>query len=305
MEAAMKKYWWFETKWHQKMDKAMQISGKGRRTREAYARAMRMLVEYYDKTPDKISEHELQDYFIHRQQVTGWAPATMRICYTGIRFFYQHVLRRDWHILTILKTKHEKRLPAVLTKEEVRLILSHVVTFHNYSYLSTVYSCGLRLQEALYLQTADIDGKRKIIHVHRGKGCKDRYVPLPDSTLLLLRRYWKTHQNAKLIFPALGRGRNKGPTATTPMAIESVQGAFRQAKCKAGINKRRVSVHTLRHSYATHLLEEGINIRTIQEYLGHAQLETTMVYLHLTRAGKENACRMINNIMGGLEHGYH
>lgn len=301
----MKKYWWFETKWHQKMDKAMQVSGKGRRTRQAYARAMRMLVEHYDKTPDKISEDELQDYFIHRQKVSGWAPATMRICYTGIRFFYRHVLRRDWHVLTILKTKREKRLPSVLTREEVRRIFSHITTFHNYTYLTTVYSCGLRLQEGLFLQTADIDGKRKIIHVHRGKGCKDRYVPLPDSTLLLLRRYWKTHRNSKLIFPALGRGLNTGPTATTPMAIESVQGAFRDAKNKADINKRRVSVHTLRHSYATHLLEAGVNIRTIQEYLGHAQLETTMVYLHLTRVGKENACRMINNIMGGLEHGYH
>jgi integrase len=301
----MKKYWWFETKWHQKMVKALQVSGKGERTQEAYVRAMRMLVEHYDKTPDKITEDELQDYFIHRQNVTKWAPATLRICYTGIKFFFMHVLKKDWHLLTILKTKHEKRLPAVLSEEEVRRVFSCITTFHNYAYLSTVYSCGLRLQEALYLQTSDIDGQRRIIHVHRGKGCKDRYVPLPDSTLLLLRKYWKTHCNKELLFPALGRGNIQGLTSSTPMAIDSVQGAFRKAKFKAGINKRRVSVHTLRHSYATHLLEAGVNIRTIQQYLGHSRLETTMVYLHLTRKGQEDACRMINKVMGGLEHGYH
>ena len=126
----MKKYWWFETKWHQKMVKALQVSGKGERTQEAYVRAMRMLVEHYDKTPDKITEDELQDYFIHRQNVTKWAPATLRICYTGIKFFFMHVLKKDWHLLTILKTKHEKRLPAVLSKEEVRRVFSCITTFH-------------------------------------------------------------------------------------------------------------------------------------------------------------------------------
>ncbi len=301
----MEKHRWFETTWHQKMVKALQVNGKGDSTRDAYVRAMRMLVEHYDKTPDKITEDKLQDYFIYRQDVSNWAPSTMRICYTGIKFFYLHVLKRDWHLLTLLKTKYEKPLPSVLSNEEVRRIFSRIKTFHNYAFLSTVYSCGLRLQEGLYLQTSDIDGIRKIIHVHSGKGCKDRYVPLPDSTLLLLRNYWKTHRNKTLIFPALGRGLKQGATAQNPMSIETVQSAFKKAKVSAGINKRKVSVHTLRHSYATHLLEAGVNIRTIQQYLGHAQLETTMVYLHLTHAGQENACRLINSIMGGLEHGYH
>lgn len=214
---------------------------------KAYVRSMRMLVEHYDKIPDKITEDELQDYFIYRQEASNWAPATMRICYTGIKFFYIHVLKRDWHLLTLLKTKHEKRLPTILFKEEVRRIFSSIITFHNYAYLATVYSCGLRLQEGLHLQISDIDGTRKIIHVHCGKGCKDRYVPLPDSTLLLLRCYWKTHRNNKLIFPALGRGQNQGATATTPMAIASVQGALKKTNCKASIKKRSVSVHTFRH----------------------------------------------------------
>ena len=133
----MEKHRWFETTWHQKMVKALQVNGKGDSTRDAYVRAMRMLVEHYDKTPDKITEDKLQDYFIYRQDVSNWAPSTMRICYTGIKFFYLHVLKRDWHLLTLLKTKYEKPLPSVLSKEEVRRIFSRIKTFHNYAFLSS------------------------------------------------------------------------------------------------------------------------------------------------------------------------
>jgi site-specific recombinase XerD len=230
--------------------------------------------------------------------VTGWAPATMRICYTGVKFFFKNVLKREWHLLNIAQARREKRLPAVLSREEVKRIMDKVDTFHNQAYLQTVYSCGLRLQEGLYLQIADIDGARKMIHVHRGKGAKDRYVPLPEATLDLLRRYWSTHRNPKLIFPAVGRTRNQGPNSTIPMSIEGVQGGFRRAKIAAGITKKGVSVHTLRHSYATHLLEAGVNLRVIQKNLGHANIETTMIYLHLTTKGMEDAYRIINSVMG-------
>ena len=138
-----------------------------------------------------------------------------------------------------------------------------------------------------------------MIHIHRGKGAKDRYVPLPESTYALLRRYWTTHRNKRLIFPAVGRGGVNGPTSELPMSIEGVQGALRRAKVVAGINKKGVSVHTLRHSYATHLLEAGVNLRVIQKNLGHANIETTMIYLHLTNAGMEDAYRIINSVMQG------
>jgi len=196
----------------------------------------------------------------------------------------------------------QQRLPAVLSVEEVRSILNCVKTFQNYAYLSTVYSCGLRLHEALHLEVSDIDGNRMMIHVHRGKGAKDRYVPLPQSTLLLLRRYWRTHHHPRLLFPALGRNGNGAKDAQFPMAKSSVQGAFRRAKLAAGIHKKAVSVHTLRHSYATHLLEAGVNLRVIQRYMGHAQIETTMVYLHLTQKGQEDASQLINQVMEGLDH---
>ncbi len=290
--------------WYDETARALQLAGKGTRTQECYIRAVRMLSEFYNKHPAKITEIELQDYFLHRQNVTKWAPATMGIAHYGIRFFYQNVIRRDWPTLGLIKAKREKRLPAILSIDEVRAILSKIRRFHNYAFLSTVYACGFRLQEALYLQIGDIDANRMMIHVHRGKGAKDRYVPLPDSTLELLRKYWKTHENPLLLFPALGRNMKNGHKAEVPMAISSVQGAFRKAKKRTGIVKRRVSVHTLRHCYATHLLEAGVNVRIVQRNLGHSNLETTMAYLHLTKMGMENACDLINSIMGGLENGH-
>ncbi len=293
----MEKYSWFKTEWHVQFDKSMQVSGLGERSRQVYTRAMRLLVEHCDKTPDRITEEELLNYFIHRQEVSGWSPATMRICHAGIKFFFKHVLKREWHLLVLARAQREKRLPAVLSREEVKKVLSQVTTFHNYVYLTTVYTCGLRLQEGLFLEVADIDGPRKMIHIHRGKGAKDRYVPLPEFTYALLRRYWVTHRNPRLIFPAVGRGLQMAPISQEPMSIDGVQGAFRRAKFDAAIKKRGVSVHTLRHSYATHLLEAGVNLRVIQKYLGHSSIETTMVYLHLTNKGMEDAYQIINAVM--------
>ena len=286
--------------WYENSVKALQLNGKGERTQQSYTRAVRMLTEFYDKTPDLISEEELQEYFLHRKNVNKWSPNTMRICYCGIRFFFENVLKRDWHILGILRAQSERRLPAVLSQEEVRSLLARVKTPQNHAFLTTVYSCGLRLQEGLHLEVSDIDSDRMMIHVHRGKGAKDRYVPLPQATLGLLRRYWVTHRNARLLFPALGRNGKGAKDGATPMAKSSVQGAFRYAKFEAGIRKKSVSVHTLRHSYATHLLEAGVNLRVIQRYMGHTQLETTMVYLHLTQKGQEDAVKLIDQVMEGL-----
>ncbi len=193
--------------------------------------------------------------------------------------------------------QHETRLPCVLTKLEINRILKKIRTFHNRAYFITVYSCGLRLQEGLHLQVSDIDGDRKMIHVHRGKQAKDRYAPLPNETYLLLRQYWAPHRNPVLIFVATGRNGKGASTAKKPMAIDSVQGALRKARFEAGIKKRRVTTHTFRHSYAAHLLEAGVNLRVIQKYLGHARLETTMIYLHLTQKGNENAAKIVNDIM--------
>lgn len=288
------------TDWSERMIKTLQLNGKGERTQESYVRTVRMLTEFYHKTPDAVTEDELREYFLHRKNVSLWAPKTMRICYCGIRFFYTNVLQHDWHIFNILRAQTEHRLPSVLSEEEVRKILSCVNTAHNHAYLTTVYSCGLRLHECLHLEVSDIDSSRKMLHVHRGKGAKDRYVPLPESTLHILRQHWKTHRHPHLIFPAIGRNGKQASSTTLTMAKSSVQGAFRRAKKQAGITKKNVCIHTLRHSYATHLLEAGVNLRSIQQFLGHARLETTMVYLHLTNKGQQDAWEKINDLMKEL-----
>jgi site-specific recombinase XerD len=279
---------------------ALQLSGKGERTQASYVREVRLLAQFYHKSPDRISEQELQRYFLHRKNVDGLAPTSMRICYSGIRFFYQHVLQRDWHTLALLRVQTTHRLPAVLSVEEVKRLLTSATPFHNQAYFTTVYSLGLRLHEGLFLQVSDIDGQRLQVHIHRGKGAKDRYVPLPADTLALLRTYWKTHRHPTWLFPATGRDPTQSPTAASPMSRSSVQGAFRKAKQRAGITKTGVAIHTLRHSSATHLLEAGVHPRLIQRSLGHTQLETTLLYLHLTPKGHEDAYERLNALMHGL-----
>jgi integrase/recombinase XerD len=284
----------------QQMITALHLSGKGERTQEASVREVRLLAQFYHKSPDRIAEQELQHYFLHRKNVDGLAPASMRICYSGIRFFSQHILKRDWSTLALLRAHTTPHLPAVLSVEEVRRLLAAATPFHNPVSFTTVYSLGLRLQEALFLQVADIDGQRLQVHVHRGKGAKDRYVPLPADTLALLRTSWNTPRHPTGLFPATGRDHPHSPTAASPMRRSSVQGAFRKAKQRAGLTKTGVAIHPLRHAYAPHLLEAGVNPRLIQRSLGHTQLETTMIYLHLTHKGQEEAYERLNALMHGL-----
>ena len=160
------------TDWYQKSINALSLNGKGERTQEAYSRALRMLSEFYGKRPEEITEAELEAYFLRRKNVDHWSPNTMRICYCGIRFYFVHVLQRNWQLFNTLRSQSESRLPAVLSREEVRALLSSVHTAHNRAFLSTVYACGLRLQEALHLEVSDIDSGRMMVHVHRGKGAK-------------------------------------------------------------------------------------------------------------------------------------
>ncbi len=289
------------TDWFQKSLDSLALAGKAERTREAYTRALRQLCEFHGgRRPESITEAELEAYFLHRKLHHRWSESTLRISYCAIRFYFVKVLGRNWQLFNYLRARVEARLPAILSTEEVQRLLGCVHTAHNRAFLSTIYACGLRLQEALHLEVSDIDAARMMIHVHRGKGAKDRYVPLPHSTLTRLRAHWQTHRHARLLFPAQGRDCRSASSSNTPMAKSSVQGAFRRAKHEAGITKRAVSVHTLRHCYATHLLEAGVNLRVIQHHLGHTSIETTMVYLHLTHKGTEDAYALIDTVMKDL-----
>jgi integrase/recombinase XerD len=281
----------------QQMTAALELNGKSPATVEAYVREVALVAKFYRKRPDLISEEELVRYLLHRKNVNKLAPTSMRICYSGLRFFYQRALGWDWKLFALLRARRELRRPSVLSRVEVHRLLEAAYPFHNRVYFTTVYSCGLRLHEGLHLEIGDVDSPRLMLHVHRGKGVRDRVLPLPEKTLLLLRQYWKTHRHPRLLFPATGQNHQQASTASSPMSRASVQGAFLKARLRAGIFKRGISLHSLRHSYATHLLEAGVPLPTIQRYLGHSSLETTTVYLHLTPAGQQQAVAHINRLL--------
>jgi integrase/recombinase XerD len=284
-----------------KMIEDMQLRGYAERTQKSYLRAVRLLSNYWHLPPDTISEQQVREYFLYCKNDQGWSAATMRIAYSGIKFFYTVTLPMDWETIQLLKVKRLTTPPTVLSIDEVRLILDTARTPQARAFLTTVYSCGLRLQEALNLEVRDIDSDRMTIRI-RGKGSKQRDVPLPRSTYQVLKNYWKTHRNPRLIFPALGRKHTGGHTATEPMARSSVQQLLRRILKELPKIKKHATLHSLRHSYATHLIEAGINLRIVQQYLGHASLETTMIYLHVTDMGNSDAAARINRLMGGFDH---
>jgi integrase/recombinase XerD len=280
-----------------RMTQDLQLAGLSDRTQDAYLRAVRQLADHFRTPPDRLTEPQLRDYFLHLKNDRHFASASLGIAYSGIKFFYSHTCPRDWPTLERLRVQREKRLPDVLSTDEVRQLIAAVRTRHNRIYFQTVYSLGLRLTEGLHLQVGDIDGARMMVHVHRGKGAKDRFVPLPTTTLKSLREYWATHRHRIWLFPATGRDHGQAARADGPMERSSVQGALRRVVRDLGFRKA-ISIHTLRHSYATHLLEAGVNLRLIQQYLGHSSLQTTMVYLHLTAASHEQARARIEELMG-------
>jgi site-specific recombinase XerD len=280
------------------MIECLQLRGFSRRTQEMYVRAVRLLAEHYHK-PDLITEEELRQYFLYVKNVKKWSRAASTISICGIKFFFQQTLNRDWTTLTFVRAPREKKLPVILTPGEVSKILGRVRLVRYRVCLWTIYSCGLRLQEGTHLQVRDIDSARKMVHVRHGKGAKDRYVPLPERTLEMLREYWATHRNPVLIFPAQGRSHGNLAKSTEPMAKSSIQKVFRAALKESGINKA-ACIHSLRHSWATTLLEAGLNLRLIQEYLGHNSPATTSVYTHLTARAEQLGAEAINRVMSDL-----
>jgi len=275
------------------------LRGMSERTQESYIRAVRKLEQFTDKNAYKVTEEELRKYFIDLLEVKKFSVAAFKIAFYGIRFYYTATLQRKWPLFDQVKPKDEKKLPVVLSTEEVRRLLGAVKLFRFYAFLSTVYSCGLRLQEALNLQVGDISKDRMVIHIRNGKGAGDRYVPLPHATLTILRKYWTTHKNKTLLFPGLGRTGKGDSTTTEPMSRTSVQKTMKLALADAGIVKK-AHIHTLRHSYATHLLEEGVSLKLIQQYLGHSLIQTTLIYVHLTKKCHDQAYTKIDRLMCNL-----
>jgi site-specific recombinase XerD len=277
----------------------LQLHGLSTSTQALYVQAVRHLAEYYRKPPDQITEEELRQYFLYLTNVKKVAPSTLRIALCGIKFFYERTLRRHWTTLELVRSQKEKKLPVVLTIDEVHRILGCVHHLRFQVCLSTIYACGLRIQEGVHLQVQDIEAERAVIHIRNGKGGKDRYVPLPQPILTLLRRYWVTHRHPLWIFPSRREAGYRLETAIKPMTVRAVQRAFEGALQESGVQKA-ATVHTLRHSWATHLLEAGVNLRAIQVYLGHASPNTTAIYTHLTPKTTEQATEAINQVLANL-----
>jgi len=277
----------------------MQLRGFAEKTQDAYLRAVRQLAEYYKKSPDTITEEELRRYFLYLKNVKQASRSTCTIALCSIKFFFQHTLGKEWTTFELVRPPKEKKLPVVLSVGEVQRVLSCVRLQHYRVCLSTIYACGLRLREGVHLRVIDIDSERMIIHVRKGKGSKDRYVPLPERILEMLRRYWVMHCHPVLLFPARTRMGIHPAAATASMDVSGVQRAFRAALKESGIQKH-ATVHTLRHSYATHLLEAGVSLRVIQANLGHGNPQTTTIYTHLTRKAEVPALEAINQALEGL-----
>jgi integrase/recombinase XerD len=277
----------------QKMLEDLQLRGLSVRTQEAYVQAVSQLAQHHHKPPDQISEEELRQYFLYLKNVRQVSRSTQTLALCALKFFYEHTLERTWHTLELIRPAKENKLPVVLSVEEVRQILGCV---HRQRYrvcLTTIYACGLRLLEGVRLPVKAIDGGRQLLHICQGKGGKDRYIPLPSACLKMLRGHWLTHRNPLWVFPSPFEEANQ------PMSESGVQRAFRAAVQESGIHKQ-ATVHTLRHSYATHLLEAGVNLRIIQSYLGHASPATTAIYTHLTATTDAQTSDTIDEMVASL-----
>jgi site-specific recombinase XerD len=280
----------------EKMRQDLQLAGLVEGTQGVYLRAVRQLAAHFHQPPDRLTEQQVRDYLLHLKNERRLSSASLQVVVSALKFLYIHTVPRDWKTLQQLRVPKQRSLPDVLTIDEVRRLIDTVRTLCFKTFFWTVYSLGLRLQEGLHLQVRDIDSQRMLVHVHLGKGAKDRYVPLPQRTLVILRQHWLTHRNPIWLFPAPRGDQRQATPTTSPMGHYGVQQAMRRVVRELNFRKT-VTIHTLRHSYATHLLEAGVNLRLIQQYLGHSSLQTTMVYLHVTSLGQEQARAVLESLM--------
>jgi site-specific recombinase XerD len=256
------------------MERDLQIRGFSRSTQQCYLARMKAMVRFFMRPPDELTLEDIHAYQLHltRDRKVCWAAFNQTVC--AIRFFYGVTLNRDWDIQRIPYQKTGRKLPVVLSCEEVSELFQVVTNLKHRAILMAAYAGGLRVSEVTHLRVSDIDGQRMMLRVEQGKGRQDRYVMLSHRLLAVLREYWKDYRTRHWLFT--------GQNPERPLTRGSVHKIFHKARLKAGITKK-VSVHGLRHSFATHLLESGINIRKIQLLLGHRSLRSTQIYTHVAR----------------------
>lgn len=280
------------TELRSRMKNDMTLYGYSEKTQKSYIHAVKCLSQYYNRSPDKISEEEVRRFFLHLLNERNYSRSYITISLCGIKFFYEKTLKRQWRIFKLVRPQNKKKLPIVLTIQEVRRILSLINIVKYQIALKVIYSCGLRLSEGINLKVADINSERMIITVRNGKGGKDRNVPLPERTLHLLREYWKLERPKQFLYPS-------NTNTVKPISMTTLQCAFKAALKSSGIQKSAV-IHTLRHSYATHLLQYGVDLRVIQEILGHKSPKTTAIYTHISSVTINSLNSKLNQLMKDL-----
>ena len=273
------------------------LQGKSEKTIDCYSRCIRQTTYFFDTCPDQLTVEDLKTYFLHLVEHKSWSHVKITRC--AIQFLYRYVLGRPWVWVNIVKPPKQQVIQAVLSLNEVAAIINATRKFRYQVFYLTTYSLGLRLGESLNLTIADIDSELMQVHVRNTKSKRDRLVPLPQTTLLVLRRYWQTHRHPRLLFP--GRVDPKNNTAK-PWVMDrgGIQKTIKIVAKDCGISKN-IHVHTLRHSIATHLLEQGLSLRAIQVFLGHASPITTARYTRMTQEAKHNSARMLNSIIDTLD----
>jgi len=275
-----------------RMIEDMKLRGLSSRTQETYVSVVYQLARYFRRSPEELEEEEVRDYFLHLIDERGLAPRSVRVHRSGIKFLYVHTLQQPMQVLERVRPPIPKTLPVVMTEAEVRRVLYKVQHPVYRTALTLIYSCGLRLGEGLRIEAGDIDGERGRLHIRNAKGNKDRYALLPQRMHSILRQYWIDHRpSGVLLFQA--------PIREGSICDSSVRRAFRAA-CDEVKLVKKATVHTLRHSYATHLLERGVSIRLIQRSLGHRSLQTTQRYSHITGDSEASARKVVDDLMSDL-----
>jgi site-specific recombinase XerD len=269
------------------------------RTRHSYYRQMRLVHEHCQTDPATITEAQYRDYILHVKTVKHWKSKTIRQAAAGAKLFFVEMTgHEDWKIFSQIRTKDDEDLPAVLTRDQVIRLLRSIRLRRYRIPIKLIYCCGLRLSECLSLTIHDILGDEGKLWIRQGKGRKDRMVPISTTMVADLRRYWKVHRHPLLIFPNVGRGAcntdkiaQRMHEATRPMPISCLQRLMIAARKE--LNILECTVHTLRHSFATHLVEAGASLHTVKFLLGHKDIKTTMIYLHLTHHSEQDSRALV------------
>jgi integrase/recombinase XerD len=255
-----------------RMIEDLRLRGYAAATQENYVLAVSLLARHYGRSPDLLTPEEIRAWILYRIGC-GLSADTVNQNLCAIKFFFERTLGRDWEVWGLPLQKRSSRLPTVLSHAEVHEFLGLLPAAMTRGLAWTMYETGARLFEALALRPGDVDGERLVLRICRGKGDRERHVPLAAATLERLRSLWRSHRSRDWLFPGRRPGR--------PLTNDAVQKAFGRVRAVSGFPKR-VTPHTLRHSYATHLLERGVNIRVVQQMLGHKNVRATLRYLHVT-----------------------